>query len=128
MKRLFVFVLAMAMAFCLFACGGKNDDVREALQGTWSAKWTAMGKNINVHYTFKGDKCTAGGRNYYGEEHSFTEPYEITENKIIVVAFENGKTKELEYTYNKKTGELILWYSDEIQLEKGKVNVNYEWN
>lgn len=121
MKRLCVFLLTIVMVFCLIACSGKND-LRDALQGTWTAKWTFMGRPVSVYFTFKGDQCTAGGRDDFGTEHSSTESYKIEGNKIYAAGY------ELEYSYNKKTGEIILWYNDDIQLERGKNNVNYELN
>lgn len=31
---------------------------------------------------------------------------------------------DLDYTYNKSSGTITLWWSDDVQFEKGTVNVN----
>lgn len=127
MKKTITTVLASILIFsCSFfiACGDNKQDIKSAMQGTWSAEWTAYGAPISRYYTFKGDTYTTGGVAYLGKLNIESGTYEIKDTVIHLIS-NDGSTKDLEYTYDKKTNTFILWWNNDIQFQKGRANVNY---
>ncbi len=125
MKRIMSLLLVVVMCLSLVACGGNDKEISNALQGTWVAKWTAMGKSISRYYTFKGETYTTGGVAVLGELETETGTFEINGSTIKLIPDDGSESNELDFTYNEKTGEITLWWNDDVQFEKGKVNVNY---
>lgn len=117
--------LVLVLSFSMVACGASKSDIKDALQGSWVAKWTMMGKQITRYYTFKGDTYTTGGVTYLGKLDPETGTYKITNEFIVLTPDDGGKSNDLEYTYNKKTGEIVLWWNEDVQFEKGNVDINY---
>ena len=125
MKRIIPLLLVVVMCLSLVACGGNDKEISNALQGTWVAKWTAMGQSISRYYTFKGETYTTGGVAVFGEVETKTGTFEINGSTIKLIPDDGSKPNELDFTYNEKTGEITLWWNDDVQFEKGKANVNY---
>ena len=111
------------MCFSLVACGGNK--VSDALQGSWVANWSFMGNKLSRYYTFKGDKYTTGGVAALGELETSTGTFEIKGSKIHLIPDDGSKGRDLDFTFNETTGEITLWWNDDVQFEKGKVHVNY---
>jgi hypothetical protein len=84
-----------------------------------------MGKSISRYYTFKGETYTTGGVAVLGELETETGTFEINGSTIKLIPDDGSEPNELDFTYNEKTGEITLWWNDDVQFEKGKVNVNY---
>ncbi len=124
MKKILALMLVSAMSLTLAACGGNSDDVRDALQGTWVAQWTFMGNKISRYYTFKGDSYTTGGRRASNAIEPETGTFEVKGDTIHLIPDDGTDGKDLDYTYNKSSGTITLWWSDDVQFEKGTVNVN----
>ena len=125
MKKIITLILVAIMCLSLVACGSNEDNINDALQGSWVASWTAMGQNISRYYTFKGNTYTTGGVAILGELDTKTGTFEIKDSTIKLIPDDGSESSELDFTYNEKTGELTLWWNDDVQLEKGKVNVKY---
>lgn len=125
MKKILSIILVMVMCLSLCACGSKTDKIKDAMQGTWVAEWTAIGKNISRYYTFKGNKYTTGGDAALGELATETGTFEITDSVIKFTPDDNSEHKDIEYSYNEETGEIILWWNDDVQFQKGTVDPNY---
>lgn len=124
MKKGLCLFLALILCLSLCACSSKGD-VKDALQGTWTASWTAMGQQISRYYTSKGDTYTTGGIAIFGTLEPETGKYKIKGSTIHLIPDDGSDGKDLDYTYNSKTGTVSLWWNDDIQFERGKVNVNY---
>lgn len=116
-------VLVLLLSLC--ACGSSKSDVKDALQGTWTASWTASGQKISRYYTFKGNSYTTGGVALFGELEPETGTYEVKGSTIKLVPDDGSEGGGLDYTYNKNSGTVSLWWNDDVQFERGKVNVNY---
>lgn len=125
MKKFLSLFLVISMLCCLTACGSKNNDVNNALQGKWVAKWTAEGVNISRYYSFKNDSYTTGGRALFGELDTENGTYKINGNKVVLTPDDGSEGKSLDYTYNEKSGELTLWWNDDVMFEKGNTSVSY---
>ena len=125
MKKVSALLLAVVMCFSLVACGGNNDDVRDALQGTWVAQWTMQGHKISRYITFKGDSYTTGGTLASGDMAPKTGTFEVKSGTIHMVPDDGSAEWDRDYTYNKSSGTITLWWNSDIQFEKGKVDVNY---
>lgn len=124
MKKLIALLVVLVLCLSLCACSGKSD-VKVALQGTWVANWTAMGQQISRYYSFKGDSYTTGGVAYLGELEPESGTYKIKGSTIELIPDDGSDGGELDYSYNKNSGTLNLWWNDDVQFERGKVNVNY---
>lgn len=120
MKKLFALLLALVLCLSLCACGGANkDDIREELQGTWRASWTTDGARISRYYTFEGDRYTTGGVAFIvGELEPKSGTYKISNSTIRLTPDDGSEGNELDYSYDKETGTLTLWWSDDIELVK----------
>ena len=125
MKKIIALILVAMMCLSLCACGGNDDNIKDALQGSWIARWTAMGQSISRYYTFKGNTYTTGGVAILGELEPTTGVFVIHNSTIELIPDDGSEPSELEFTYNEKSGELTLWWNDDVQFEKGKVNVKY---
>lgn len=128
MKKFFstIFVTVLLVFSLLFvACGEKENDVQTALQGTWTAKWTTLGREISRYYIFKGDSYTTGGIAFYGELDIKKGTYEIKDSVIHLIPDDGSEGNDLEYSYDKKTDTIILWWSSDIQFQKGRAEINY---
>jgi hypothetical protein len=125
MKKFFLLLMVAAMCLTLAACGNKEADIRDALQGSWVAEWTAMGKSLNRYYTFKGDKYTTGGEAAFGPVSTKTGTFTVEDSVIKLTPDDGSEPSTLDYTYNEKNGTIILWWNSDIQFERGKVNVSY---
>lgn len=125
MKKVGALLWAVVMCLSLVACGGNNDDVVDALQGTWVAQWTNQGYKLSRYYTFKGDSYTTGGTLASGDLDPQTGTFEVKNDTIYLIPDDGSSESDLDYTYNKSSGTITLWWNDDIQFEKGKVNVNY---
>ena len=125
MKKVLALVLAAALALSLVACGGNNDDVRDALQGTWVAQWTNQGYKLSRYYTFKDDSYTTGGTLISGDLDPKTGTFEVKSDTIHLIPDDGSSESDLDYTYNKSSGTITLWWNDDVQFEKGNVKVNY---
>lgn len=126
-KRSIAVFLAIVMSlFCFVGCGTKQN-VKDALQGTWVAQWTTLGRPISRYYQFKGDTYTTGGKAYFGEVDTETGTYEIKDSVIHLIPDDGSDGRDLEYTYNETTGTVTLWWSDDVQFQKGQIDVNYSW-
>lgn len=118
MKKYIAVLMVFVMVCSLCACGNKTDDIQDALQGTWEASWIAFGKNISREYVFKGNTYTTSGVSIDGAIDPETGTIEIEESVIHTIPDDGSDGKDLEYSYNEKTGTITLWWSDEIELEK----------
>ena len=125
MKRLSALLLTIVMCLSLAACGGNNDDVRDALQGTWVAEWTFQGVNIRKYIMFKGNSYTTGGTRGSKDMEQDTGTFEVKSDTIHFIPDDGSEEWDRDYTYNKNSGTITLWWSDDVQLEKGSVYVNY---
>ena len=125
MKKLTALFLALVMTLSLVACGNSSGKIQDALQGSWVAEWTAYGKNISRYYSFKGDQYTTGGVAIFGAIDTKTGRYIIKNSSIHLIPDDGSEESDLDYAYNKSTGTLTLWWNDDIQFAKGKVDVNY---
>lgn len=125
-KRIFAVVLVIVIGLSVFAgCGTKNE-VKVALQGSWVAQWTAFGQPISRYYTFKGDTYTTGGTAIFGKLDTKTGTYEIKDSVILLIPHDGSEENGLEYTYDKKTGIITLWWNDDVQFQKGQIDINYQ--
>lgn len=127
MKKIISLFLVVAIGFSLTACGIKDEQIRNALQGSWIANWTMLGKPLSRYYTFKGDTYTTGGVAVWGVVDKKTGIFEISNGTIKLIPDDGSDGGELDFTYNESSGEIILWWGDEIQFEKGTVSKNYSW-
>ncbi len=130
MKKLVALILIFILVLGMVGCGGKEDDtatVRDALQGTWVANWSVMGKDLNRYFTFKDDTYTTGGKSILGALDRETGKYEIEESSIHFVPDDGSESFDLDYSYNKDLGTIILWWNDEIQFERGQVSIDYNF-
>ena len=116
-------IVAMCLSFC--ACGNKTNDVENALQGSWVAEWSAMGKKLNRYYIFNGNTYTTGGTAIFGEIATEKGTFEIKDSTIVLTPDDGSEESTIDYTYNEKTGNITLWWTDEVQFEKKKVNIAY---
>lgn len=125
MKKALSLILVLVMCLSLVACGSNDKEISNALQGTWVAKWTAMGNNLSRYYTFKGETYTTGGVAALGELDTETGKFEITGSTIKLIPDDGSNPSELDFTFNEKAGEITIWWNNDVQFEKGKVNVSY---
>lgn len=125
MKKVSTLLLAVVMCLSLVACGRNNDDVIDALQGTWVAQWTNQGYELSRYYTFKDDSYTTGGMLISGALDPKTGTFEVKNDTIHLIPDDGSSESDLDYTYNKSSGTVTLWWNDDVQFEKGRLNVNY---
>lgn len=125
MKKIIVVLLILVMCIPLVACGGNEDEIQNALQGSWVAEWTAYGQSISRTYTFKGNNYTTSGITVFGSKDVKTGTFEVKDSTIHLISDDGSSESDLDFSYNKKTGELILWWNDDIQFQKKRANVNY---
>lgn len=127
MKKIKLLTISLAIMFCLFCCFACNSNkgIEQALQGTWVAEWTAYGKKINRYYTFKGNTYTTGGTAILGELDVEKGTYVIESSVIRLIPNDGSDSNDLDYTYNETTSTITLWWNDDIQFQKGYLNVNY---
>ena len=123
MKKLIALLLVAVMCLSLSACGRKEDEIRNALQGSWVAEWTVAGKNVSRYYTFKGERYTTGGVTFFGNLGTGRGSFEINESTIKLITDDGLSSTELKYTYDEKSGEITLWLDDDTKFEKGIVNI-----
>jgi len=121
------FVLALSLSLC--SCGGNYEKkVSDALQGSWSAEWTAMGQKVSRYYTFKDNKYTTGGvAALFGDVGTETGTFEVKDKVIHLVPDDESKGKDLDYSFDKNSGTVVLWWNDEVQLIKGSADINYNY-
>ena len=126
MKKFIALLCIFILCVSLVACGGdEKDKIHDELQGTWTAEWNYKGTNINRYYTFKGDKYTTGGSAVFGALDIETGTFEIRESTIHLIPDDGSDENDLDYTYNKSSGKITLWWNDDIQFEKGPANIKY---
>lgn len=125
MKKPIALLLVMVICLSLCACGGNQEEVKNALQGTWTAKWTYAGMQISRYYTFKGNTYTTGGVAIFGEVQTETGTFEVMDTCIRLTPDDGSSAIELDYTYNEKTGIVSLWWNDDVQFQSGTVSVQY---
>lgn len=125
MKKPIALLLVMVICLSLCACGGNQEEVKNALQGTWTAKWTYAGTQISRYYTFKGNTYTTGGVAIFGEVQTETGTFEVMDTCIRLTPDDGSSAIELDYTYNEKTGIVSLWWNDDVQFQSGTVSVQY---
>lgn len=58
MKKTIAILLVLVICVSLGACGSDKEAVKNALQGSWTSKWTNQGTQISRYYTFKGNTYT----------------------------------------------------------------------
>ena len=122
MKKIIAILLLIVVCFSFCACG----NVKNALQGSWIAKWSVMDTELSRYYTFKGNTYTTGGTAMFGELDVVTGTYEIKDSTIHLIPDDGSEGGDLVYSYDNKTGKITLWWSDNIQFEKGNIKLNYQ--
>ena len=125
MKKIIAILCILILCISVIACERTDAKIHDALQGSWVAKWTAAGKNIERYYTFKGNTYTTGGTALFGKLETKTGRFEIRDSTIHLIPDDGSNGKDLDYTYNKDSGEITLWWNDDVQFQKRNVNVNY---
>lgn len=125
MKKTIAILLVLVICVSLGACGSDKEAVKNALQGSWTAKWTNQGTQISRYYTFKGNTYTTGGVAFFGELETETGTFEVMDTCIRLTPDDGSSATELDYTYNEKTGIVSLWWNDDIQFQSGTVSVQY---
>lgn len=119
MKKAIIALLLIILVVSLSACSKDNTkDIQTALQGTWIGRWSPL-PDVDGYQriTFKGNEY-----NDYVKvgaiESGSTGKIEIKESEILCIHDDDSKTESYDYTYNEKTGELILWRGSIAQLKK----------
>ena len=122
MKKLIALLLVAMMCLSLAACD-RNDIENKtyiALQGTWVATWEIKGNDLSRYFTFQGEKYTTGGVAIFGKIEPETGFFEVNVSDSIITFMpdDGSETYKRKYTYNRKSGEITLWWSAEIQFKK----------
>lgn len=118
MKKVLSMIMVLALCLSLCACGNNKEKVKNSLQGTWKAKWSSEGKNLSRYYSFEGESYTTGGVAYFGELEVETGIFEINDSCIHLIPDDGSEPIDLVYTFDKTSGEIELWWADEIPFEK----------
>lgn len=119
MKKIIAILCILILCISIIACERTDAKIHDALQGSWVAKWTAAGKNIERYYTFKGNTYTTGGTALFGKLETETGRFEIRDSTIHLIPDDGSDGKDLDYTYNKDSGTITLWWNDDVQFQKG---------
>ena len=80
---------------------------------------------MSRYYTFKDDSYTTGGTLISGDLDPETGTFEVKSDTIHLIPDDGSSESDLDYTYNKSSGTITLWWNDDVQFEKGNVKVNY---
>ena len=112
-KRIIAVILVIMMSLSIFVGCGTRNNVKEALQGTWTAEWIYYGKQLSRYFTFEGDTYTTGGTAVLGKVDPKTGTYEIKASVIHLIRDDSVEC-DLEYTYNKANGTITLWWGDQV--------------
>ena len=112
-------IVAMCLSFC--ACGNKTNDVENALQGSWVAEWSAMGKKLNRYYIFNGNTYTTGGTAVFGEIATKKGTFEIKDSTIVLTPDDGSEESSIDYTYNEKQEILLYGGQTKYNLRRKKL-------